>query len=123
MLVVVIAEGVAIALLAVLVLGLLRSHALILKALARLDENAPPIHAVTEAGTRSTKAPTKKPATSQQAGQAGADAASGARREEARSRALAAAQAAGVSGMGTASALRSPASMNGCGTTKRCSLR
>ena len=83
-------------------------RALILKALARLDENAPPIRAVAEAGTRSTKAPTKKPATSQQSGQAGADAASEARREEARSRALAAAQAAGVSGMGTASALQAP---------------
>ena len=83
-------------------------RALILKALARLDENAPPIRPVAEAGTRSTKAPAKKPATSQQAGQAGADAASEARREEARSRALAAAQAAGVSGMGTASALQAP---------------
>ncbi|WP_322612552.1 ATP-dependent DNA helicase [Dermacoccus abyssi] len=91
-------------------------RALILKALARLDENAPDVTPPPAAGTRSTKQPSVPSPSSSSVRSSGASSASSAASSglsagssaDAKERALAAAAAAGVSGMGTASAIKAP---------------
>ena len=88
-------------------------RALILKALAPLDENAPDVTPPPAAGTRSTKQPSVPSPSSSSPRSPGSSSASSASASAgssaaAKERALAAAAAAGVSGMGTASAIKAP---------------